>query len=102
VGKELTRQVKDESAWAETVRRMEGYFAMLTPKEAKDLTQVLTKGFDGIPVATVQNHIYHPGLARATVKEWVVGDGMSFVLVELAGLWHRGWARLFHLPLPRG
>lgn len=79
VGNELTRPIKDEGAWAETVRRMEGYFAMLTPKEVKDITQVLTQGFDGVPVTTLQNHIYHPDLARATVKEWVVGDGMSFI-----------------------
>lgn len=79
VGNELTRITKDESAWAVTIRRMENYFSMLTPKEAEDITKVLAKGFDGKPVQAVQKHLYHPDLARTLVKEWVVGDGLSFI-----------------------
>jgi len=79
MGNELTRAPKDPKAWAETVKRMEGYFGMLTPREAKDITKVLAQGFDGKPVAAVQTHLFHAGLAKAKVKEWVVGDGMSFI-----------------------
>jgi streptogramin lyase len=79
MGNELTRGPKDAKGWADTVKRMEGYFAMLTPKEAKDITKALSKGFDGKPVDAVQTHQFHPELARAKVKEWLVGDGMSFI-----------------------
>ena len=79
LGNELTRPVKDETAWGDTMRRMEGYFALLTDKQAKDITQTLAAGFDGKPVAAVQQHPWHPAVARALVKEWVVGDGMSFI-----------------------
>ena len=79
VGNELTRPVKDEDAWSQTVRRMEGYFALLTNRQAKEITQTLAKGFDGQPVAAVQQHPFDPVIARAKVKEWAVGDGMSFI-----------------------
>lgn len=79
VGNELTRGPKDEAGWAQTVRRMESYFAMLTNQEAKDITKTLAKGFDGQPVAGLQQYAFHPEVAHAKVKEWVVGDAMSFI-----------------------
>jgi carboxypeptidase family protein len=79
VGNALTRNPRDAGAWQTTVDRMEGYFAMLTPAQAKDISATLAKGFDGKPVAAVENHPYQPELARARVKEWVVGDAMSFI-----------------------
>lgn len=79
VGNELTRNPKDEKGWADTVHRMEGYFGMLTNKQAEDITKTLTAGFDNKPVAAVQKHEFAPDLAKAKVKEWVVGDGMSFI-----------------------
>jgi len=79
VGNELTRAVKDEAGWQATVRRMESYFAMLTNKEARDITTTLAKGFDGKPVVATQQHVFHPDVGRAKVKEWVVGDGLSFI-----------------------
>ena len=72
VGNELTRGPKDEAGWAQTVRRMESYFAMLTNQEAKDITKTLAKGFDGQPVAGLQQYAFHPEVAHAKVKEWVV------------------------------
>jgi virginiamycin B lyase len=79
VGNELTRPVRDEAAWGATVRRMENYLSVLTTKQARDITHVLAQGFDGKPVAAVQQHPWQPEVARATVKEWVVGDGMTFI-----------------------
>lgn len=79
VGNALTTTPREESAWRQTVQRMEGYFSMLTPKESDDIAKVLAAGFDGKPVHAVQQHVFHPELARARVKEWVVGDALSFI-----------------------
>jgi len=79
VGNELTRGSRDQDAWKETVRRMEGYFAVLTNREVEDITRTLASGFDGKPVAVVEQHRWNDELAKAKVREWVVGDGMTFV-----------------------
>jgi len=79
VGNTLTRTPRTEDAWRDTVLRMEGYFAMLTNKEATDITQVLTKGFDGKPVQAVQKQEWDTRIAPAKIKEWVAGDAMSFI-----------------------
>lgn len=79
VGNTLTRTPRTEDAWRDTVLRMEGYFAMLTNKEATDITQVLTKGFDGKPVQAVQKQEWDARIAPTKIKEWVAGDAMSFI-----------------------
>jgi len=79
VGNSLTRGPRGEDAWGATVRRMEGYFAMLTNREAEDITKTLAAGFDGKPVLAHETHVFQPEIARARVKEWVVGDAMSFI-----------------------
>jgi streptogramin lyase len=79
VGNTLTRTPRTEDAWRDTVLRMEGYFAMLTNKEASDITKVLSKGFDGKPVQAVQRLEWDARIAPAKIKEWVAGDAMSFI-----------------------
>ncbi len=79
VGNELTRVPRSEATWYETVQRMEGYLAILTNREAQDIAATLAKGFDGKPVAAVQKHAWSDQLAKAKVKEWVVGDELTFV-----------------------
>jgi len=79
VGNELTRVPRDQDAWKETVRRMEGYLAILTNREVEDITKTLATGFDGKPVAVAEQHPWNSELAKAKVKEWVVGDGMTFI-----------------------
>ena len=79
MGNELTRVPRSRQGWDETVRRMEGYLAILTNREAQGIAETLTEGFDGKPVAAVQKHPWSDDLARAKVKEWVVGDELTFV-----------------------
>jgi sugar lactone lactonase YvrE len=79
VGNALTRSPREQDKWKDTVRRMEGYFAMLTPAEADDIAKTLAKGFDGKPVQAVQQRAFEPQVVKAKVKEWVVGDAMSFI-----------------------
>jgi len=79
VGNTLTRTPRSESAWQDTVVRMEGYFAMLTNQEARDITKVLHAGFDGKPVTSAELAQWQPALATARVREWVAGDAMSFI-----------------------
>ena len=79
VGNELTRVKRSRQGWDETVQRMEGYLAVLTNREAQDIAATLSSGFDGKPVAVVQKQPWSDELARAKVKEWVVGDELTFV-----------------------
>ena len=79
VGNELTRVPRDQDAWKDTERRMEGYLALLTNREVEDITKTLSSGFDGKPVAVEEKHPWNDELATAKVREWVVGDGMTFV-----------------------
>ena len=79
VGNELTRAKRSRQGWDETVRRMEGYLAILTNREADDIAATLANGFDGKPIAATQKHPWSDELAKAKVKEWVVGDELTFV-----------------------
>ena len=79
VGNELTRVPRSREGWDETVRRMEGYLAIITNREAEGIASTLTNGFDGKPIAAIQKHPWSDELARAKVKEWVVGDELTFV-----------------------
>ncbi len=79
IGNALTRVPREESAWRKTVLRMEGYFAMLTNQESKDITHALAEGFDGKPVQAVQQHPWDARIAPARIKEWVAGDAATFI-----------------------
>lgn len=79
MGNSLTRTPRDESAWRQTIRRMEGYLAMVTDKEADYIAEVLAKGFTGKPVNATQSRDAGAELAQAKVSEWLLGDGMSFI-----------------------
>ncbi|MDR3415917.1 MAG: carboxypeptidase regulatory-like domain-containing protein [Nevskia sp.] len=79
VGNALTRVPRDEAAWTGTVRRMEGYFAMLTNGEARGIAGTLARGFTAAPAPAVQTYDVSPELHRAKVEEWLVGDGLSFI-----------------------
>jgi virginiamycin B lyase len=78
-GNSLTRRARDLDQWRETVRRMEGYAAMVTYGEARAISKTLLAGFDGKPVQALQTYDASPELARARIEEWHVGDAMSFI-----------------------
>jgi virginiamycin B lyase len=79
VGNALTRVPRSRQDWDQTVRRMEGYFAILTNREAEEIAATLARSFDGKPIAAAQVRPWSDELAKARVKEWVVGDEMTFV-----------------------
>ena len=79
VGNALTRVPRDEAAWRGTVRRMEGYFAMLSKGDETRIIKALVAGFDGKPVNAVLNYGATPELAHAKVEQWLVGDEGSFI-----------------------
>ncbi len=79
MGNELTRQPRDEDEWGDVIKRMEGYFALVTPWDKSTFKKVLAKGFDGKPVTDKQNIMASPALDHAKIEEWQVGDGMSFI-----------------------
>lgn len=78
-GNSLTRRPRDDAAWRDAIRRMEGYGAMITYGEQRAIAGTLTKGFDGQPVKAIQTFDASPELAKARIEEWHVGDPMSFV-----------------------
>ena len=79
IGNEITRQPRDEEEWGEIIKRMEGYFSVITPWDKVAFKKVLATGFDGKPVIARQKHIVSPALAHAKIEEWPVGDGNSFI-----------------------
>lgn len=79
VGNALTRVPREEDKWRETVKRMEGYFAMLTNQEAADIAKTLTNGFTGKPVHAVEHSQWDNVMAPTKIKEWVAGDAMTFI-----------------------
>ena len=79
VGNALTRVARPQSAWEQTIARMEGYFAMLSGREIKAISATLAKGFDGKPVDAIHRAAPSTELARAKVEQWMVGDSMSFI-----------------------
>ncbi|MCP4935729.1 MAG: hypothetical protein GY927_16355 [bacterium] len=79
IGNEITRQPRDEEEWDEIIKRMEGYFSVITPWDKQTFKKVLAKGFDGKPVTGKQSHIVSPALDSTKIEEWQVGDGNSFI-----------------------
>ncbi|MES2153378.1 MAG: carboxypeptidase regulatory-like domain-containing protein [Pseudomonadota bacterium] len=79
IGNALTRAARPQSAWEDTIRRMEGYFAQLSGPEAKTISAVLAAGFDGKPFDTLHNYAPTAALASAKIEQWMVGDAMSFI-----------------------
>jgi cytochrome c5 len=78
-GNSLTRRARTEDEWKQTVRRMEGYAAMVTYGEARAISNTMFKGFNGQPVKAIETYDASPELARARIEEWLVGDGLSFI-----------------------
>ena len=79
VGNALTRVPRPLSEWRAAVDRMQGYFAMLSAKEADTVVDTLHKGFDGAPVKAMLDYGAAPELTHAKVEQWLVGDPGSFI-----------------------
>jgi virginiamycin B lyase len=79
IGNELTRVPKEVSMWEATIARMEGYGALLTFWEAKDIAKSLSKGLDGKAINQMQKYLASDELSRAKVHEWHVGTAKAFV-----------------------
>ena len=79
VGNPLTRGKRSAESWAESIKKMEGYMAIVTDEQVERFSEVLSAGFDGEPIDVVQTYDASPELAHAKIEEWLVGDGMSFI-----------------------
>ncbi|MFZ5670761.1 MAG: carboxypeptidase regulatory-like domain-containing protein [Pseudomonadota bacterium] len=79
VGNLTTRVPRSHQDWIATLDKMEGLLSMLSARERSRLADVLARGFDGRPVRAVQTYGASPELARAKVREWLVGDEYTFV-----------------------
>jgi virginiamycin B lyase len=79
IGNALTRVQRPQSAWRATIERMEGFGAVLTTSEADSIAHGLAAGIRNAPTPARQRYAANAELARAKIREWHVGDGMSFV-----------------------
>ena len=79
VGNSTTRAPRSHEAWMATIRKMEGYLAMVTKAQKILFASVLEQGFDGQPVKAKLDYGATAELARAKVEEWKVGDSFSFI-----------------------
>jgi virginiamycin B lyase len=79
IGNSTTRAPRSHQAWMDTIRKMEGYLAMVTKRQKIAFATTLEKGFDGQPVVARHDYGATADLARAKLEEWNVGDSFSFI-----------------------
>lgn len=79
IGNSLTRRPRAKEEWEAVVDRMEGYLVLITGDERERITNNLHETFTGEPVKAVQTWDVSPDLAKASIEEWVAGDGLSFI-----------------------
>ena len=79
IGNALTRRPRSKEDWDAVVERMEGYLVFVTGKDKKNISAKLHETFTGEPVRNIQTWDVSPELAKASIEEWVAGDGLSFI-----------------------
>ena len=79
IGNAFTRTQKSEEAWLATIRRMEGYGALITWKNQDDFAKTLAENFNGEPLTAVQTLSMHDALPQAKLKEWAFGGPTNYV-----------------------
>jgi streptogramin lyase len=79
IGNALTRRPRSKEQWEAVVDRMEGYLVFVTREDKANIATALHKTFTGQPVKTIQTWDVSPNLAKASIEEWVAGDGLSFI-----------------------
>lgn len=79
MGNSWTRIPRDHEQWIAEVEKMENMLAMQSQAQGRVIAETLWKGFDGKPFDASQNYGASPELARAKVREWLVGDGYTFI-----------------------
>lgn len=78
-GNSLTRRQRTAGEWKDTIRRMEGYNALLTWRETQAIGKLLVDGFAGKPVKAIQVHDFTPEQSTARIEEWHAATPMSFL-----------------------
>ena len=79
IGNATTRIPQSHKDWLATLDKMEGLLAMPSARQKSTFADVLSRGFDGNPISAKQSYGASPELAKAKVKEWVVGDANTFI-----------------------
>lgn len=79
IGNELTRNPRDPEDWRDVVDRMEGYLVLLTEEHLDTIAETLGITFTGDQRPALQTYDFSPLLAQASIEEWAVGDGLSFI-----------------------
>lgn len=85
IGNAYTRAPKTEQDWRDTIRRMEGYGALVTWKNEDEFAQTLAESFKGEALQpapaleNVQTLGMHDALPQALLKEWSFGGPTNYV-----------------------
>lgn len=79
LGNATTRAPRSHQEWLAEITKMEGLLAMPSASERRTFADVLTRGFDGKPIAASQSYGASAQLARAKVREWSAGDAFTFI-----------------------
>ncbi len=79
MGNATTRVEKTEEQWRETLKRMQGYGALITWQNEKDFARTLANNFNGEPVTAVRTLEMHDGLAGSVMREWPFGGPINYV-----------------------
>ncbi|MFO1394558.1 MAG: carboxypeptidase regulatory-like domain-containing protein [Steroidobacteraceae bacterium] len=79
IGNMTTRAPRSHEQWVATIRKMEGYLALVTRAQKELFASVLEKGFDGTPVTAKLDYGATASLPQGKVEEWTVGDSFSFI-----------------------
>ena len=79
IGNAMTRRPRSARQWAEVVRRMEGYGALLTWQNEKDFAHTLSAQFSGAPLVVTHTPEMHEELPSAVMREWAFGGPLNYV-----------------------
>lgn len=79
IGNALTRSPREAGEWRDVVDRMDGYLVLLTDGQKEVIRDTLAATFTGEQLPALQTHEVSPELALASIEEWTVGDGNSFI-----------------------
>lgn len=79
IGNSTTRAPKTEEQWAQVIKRMQGYGALVTWENETAFAETLASNFDGKAVEALRTRSMHPQLPGSIWREWSFGGPVNYV-----------------------
>lgn len=82
MGNATTRLPLGHEQWMAEINKMEGILSMISTQQKSTIADVLSRGFTSFsaqPITAKQSYGASAELAQAKVREWLVGDGYTFI-----------------------